>query len=552
MGLGSVRGGVRRSMYGRGFFLPSGSGTAPGGGGGGFARKPIVPTPSIKSGPGFGRTIYVDFDAGNDANDGLTTSTPWRTIDYLESNKLAGDLIYMKGTTSGVNSYFGKGTTTGTSSAWITYTLWPSSTLTFMNGGLPNAYNAIFGGNLVYHCFYNLPLDGTSGASLGWDSGGICQLTGSSNVWFIGCTFNNTAFRCLNTSDCRLYDCNWTGSFGDFVNNTGDMCYMANSSHRFWLIRNHFDARSGHGCCDLGNPTSGSTICNDPYVFDCYFKNPAAGGFYFVGDCRNAIAEWNTMEYMGTDQGAAHVGSTDGCQLTAPGTIFRFNIVKNNFRHGAIIDSTEAFGGQFAINNHIYNNVFYNNGNIGNAIKPAQGGQGIYHGGGAGNMNCQTGWTGNIIENNICWNNGKYTNGSADPPDYNSGFYGGAYSQIWVDEYNVSGGGSATWATGNIYGNIWRNNIYGGANGYSGASTGFYLLVRSSGNEQLTKAQFEAAHPECSGNLVHQDPLFVDAANGDFRLQAGSPARNAGYAALGLTFLEAAPDIGVYEYGGAD
>lgn len=61
-------------------------------------------------------------------------------------------------------------------------------------------------------------------------------------------------------------------------------------------------------------------------------------------------------------------------------------------------------------------------------------------------------------------------------------------------------------------------------------------------------------------NLIGVDPLFVDAANGNYRLQSNSPARDAGTASppggLGLFDLDgkprtfgSAPDIGAYEIG---
>lgn len=52
-------------------------------------------------------------------------------------------------------------------------------------------------------------------------------------------------------------------------------------------------------------------------------------------------------------------------------------------------------------------------------------------------------------------------------------------------------------------------------------------------------------------NSVVGDPLFVDPANGDFHLQADSPAIDAGLD-VGLPFAGGAPDIGAFEYGLAE
>jgi hypothetical protein len=67
-----------------------------------------------------------------------------------------------------------------------------------------------------------------------------------------------------------------------------------------------------------------------------------------------------------------------------------------------------------------------------------------------------------------------------------------------------------------------------------------------------TYATWETAYGK-STHSVEADPLFVDAANGDFHLRPGSPAINAG-TNVGLTKdyngnpIVGAPDIGAFEY----
>jgi parallel beta-helix repeat protein len=52
-----------------------------------------------------------------------------------------------------------------------------------------------------------------------------------------------------------------------------------------------------------------------------------------------------------------------------------------------------------------------------------------------------------------------------------------------------------------------------------------------------------------SNNLLGQNPLFVNAAGGDFHLQNGSPAIDAGVVMSGLSFNGSAPDLGALESG---
>src|SRR5436190_24182321 len=72
------------------------------------AAKPPTATPNVPTAtPGAAVTYYIDCVAGNDANNGTTTSTPWKTFANVNSRTLsAGSSVLLKrGTTcSGIGS----------------------------------------------------------------------------------------------------------------------------------------------------------------------------------------------------------------------------------------------------------------------------------------------------------------------------------------------------------------------------------------------------------------------------------------------------------------
>ena len=110
-----------------------------------------------------------------------------------------------------------------------------------------------------------------------------------------------------------------------------------------------------------------------------------------------------------------------------------------------------------------------------------------------------------------------------------------------------------------------RNNIFYSTDGYAlrltqtpSAINGDYnLFYRADGGRArltpanwFTLAEFKAAYPAEEVNSTEGNPLFVNSATDNFRLQLGSPAIDAGDPNFGTSFPGGRIDIGAFEFGG--
>lgn len=103
---------------------------------------------------------------------------------------------------------------------------------------------------------------------------------------------------------------------------------------------------------------------------------------------------------------------------------------------------------------------------------------------------------------------------------------------------------------------IYNNTTYSNGNiGYwgSGFSSDMYG-DRIFNNIFTTAFTLPGTHIEGNNITSGTNPMFVNPTANNFKLQAGSPAINAGAVIPGITdgFVGSAPDIGAYEYGGTD
>ncbi|MCB1053443.1 MAG: right-handed parallel beta-helix repeat-containing protein [Acidobacteria bacterium] len=115
---------------------------------------------------------------------------------------------------------------------------------------------------------------------------------------------------------------------------------------------------------------------------------------------------------------------------------------------------------------------------------------------------------------------------------------------------------------GTWQGIVMRNNIWIGTNhALYNANTsqpldmdydlllhdGSASYVRWGGNDYANLAAFTGGTGQ-NANGLEMDPLFIDAANGNYGLQAGSPAINAGVLLPGINDLDPFPDLGAFPF----
>jgi len=278
-----------------------------------------------------------------------------------------------------------------------------------------------------------------------------------------------------------------------------------------------------YNICHTNSPAEGITVIDTSYVIVAHNITHSNGGCGILSQANNVIIEYNKVYNNGINpdapQSDSGISVYDGADNNSQGqnNIVRFNLVYDTQTkrteepmqdgNGIILD----YGG----GNEVYGNICY--GNDGSGLRVLNEG-------------------GNVLYSNTLYNNGQ--NRSAN------------HTADHLAEIDMVGDGSDT-------GNIFKNNIVYATQFYCVAAdpgpaatfdsniyykaAGDLFLLDATGYDTSEFGDWKTAISGDANSSI-SDPLFTNAAGGDFTLQAGSPCCKAG------TYIE---DISLEDESGA-
>ena len=509
-------------------------------------------------------TYYVSA-AGNDAENGMSTVTAWKTLTKVNATTFnAGDqILFNRGDTFYGKLVIGQNGSVGNP---ITIGSYGTGNKPVFSGNIGTATWTLVG-NGVYSC----PTFLNDEYSIFWEDGRAKKMATTSacldGVWFITNPRTTLYYKPSSgvPSDHILnyVDINWTTGIFNFAIDVSNRSYISISGIR---LNYH-----GNGIGQQGNASTSNIVIDNCDFYAChtgvYFEpnssnnaNLTVKNSYFKW-CQNGIRLYakvttglntgcqiyaNEMYECGTTDGTTHwTYGTDyeaiGFQNIKSSSIYS-NYVHSGYQKGIII---YTLSGIISDNNLIYRNRIENNGDT-SALELT---------GETGHDGYNNNWIYyNVFANTSILQSFSYNQGdAASQMNYfvNNTLIG---SSSYLKIYTIN---TAQYLT--IKNNIFYNsltykfrcdgnptnlvmdyNLY-----YTTQSANFYLNGSSRNLVYMQGLGYDA-------HAVTTDPLFVSVS--DFSLQASSPAINTGID-VGLTSdfngmsIVGLPDIGAYELG---
>jgi hypothetical protein len=497
---------------------------------------------------------YLDATAGNDAGDGTTPATAWKTLAKVNATTLApGNRICLKAGERWTGQLAPKGS--GSSAAPIVLDQYGAGAKPIIVGGASDT-DAVYLLNQQYWEINNLEV--TNKKSTVGDARGI-SINGKD-----GGTLNHIYIR-----NCYVHDVsgqvNWIG--GDTANNSPGVTFQTgwdDSKHTGGIV---FNVQAGSSNVKT---KFNDVLIESNTVADCSF-----GGIVFKQ--LDGTAHWGTRSSASSSTWLPHTNVTVrgnyisqlnaslGCDAIYM-TDVQNGLIEENVSNGAgtsaielyytdsvTVQKNETFGTKVKAGGADSNGVDTDKGTTKTIIQ-----YNYFHDNGDGILICQLSFGDSVIRYNILQNNSRYqiylhSDPAATSAIYNNTIYnnkansgvaygyGSSLSAAYSLRNNIlfaaSGNGVLTTSSSIVY----QNNLYAGS-----------AIQVPAGDNAAVKTDPKLAAPGTGTSGGAAGPAFGSLSG--YKLSTGSPAINAGVAISGSggadfwgDAIVGTPDIGAYE-----